>query len=143
MPIEFSNLYCEDICRRNLKNFLVKISISKDISNKYSYEECYRMYYNLYIKNEKQILNEWFIDLITSLKEQDKIICNILLISDILLYMLSQKIEYKNIVLDKKKFILLCENINDNIIKRRLSFIYSTQKILCKDILKKILLDYC
>ena len=143
MPIEFSNLYCEDICRRNLKNFLVKISISKDISNKYSYEECYRMYYNLYIKNEKTILNDWISELLTSLKKQGKIIRNIIVISDVLLYMLSQKLEYKNIVLDKKKFILLCENINDNIIKRRLSFIYSTQKILCKDILKKILLDYC
>lgn len=142
MPIEFSNLYCEDICRRNLQNFLVQISISKDISNKYSYEECYRMYYNLYIKNDKKIVNEWFSDLISVFKSQDQIICNIVLISDILLYMLSQKIQYKNIVLDKRKFILLCEDINDNIIKKRLCFIYSTQKILCKDIIKKILLEY-
>ena len=96
MPIEFSNLYCEDICRRNLQNFLLEISISKDISNKYSYEEYYRMYYNLYIKNDRKIVNEWFSGLITSLKNQDKIICNIVVISDILLYMLSQKLQYQN-----------------------------------------------
>jgi hypothetical protein len=142
MPIEFSNLYCEDICRRNLQNFLLEISISKDISNKYSYEEYYRMYYNLYIKNDRKIVNEWFSGLITSLKNQDKIICNIVVISDILLYMLSQKLQYQNIVLDRNKFILLLHNINNNIIKKRLYFIYSTQNILCKDIVKKILLEY-
>ncbi len=142
MPIEFSNLYCEDICKRNLQNFLLEISKSKGIYNKYSYEECYRMYYNLYIKNEKTILNEWISELITSLKKKGKIISNIVVISDVLLYMLSQKLEYKNIVLDKKKFISLCNDINIDIIKRRVSFICSTQNIFCGDIIKKILLEY-
>ena len=68
MPIEFSNLYCQDICRKNLQNFIIELSNSKEIYNKYSYEECYRMYYNLYIKNEKTILNKWISELIISLK---------------------------------------------------------------------------
>ena len=123
MPIDFSNLYSEDICRKNLQNFIIELSNSKEIYNKYSYEECYRMYYNLYIKNDKKIVNEWFSDLISVFKSQDQIICNIVLISDILLYMLSQKIQYKNIVLDKRKFILLCEDINNNIIKKTLFYI--------------------
>ena len=102
MPIEFSNLYCEDICRKNLLNFILELSNSKEIYNKYSYEECYRMYYNLYIKNEKSVLDEWISDLIISLKKKNKIILNIVVISDVLLYILSQKVQYKNIVLDKK-----------------------------------------
>ena len=100
------------------------------------------MYYNLYIKNEKTILNDWISELITSLKKQGKIIRNIIVISDILLYMLSQKLEYKNIVLDKKKFISLCDDINSDIIKKRVSFICSTHKIFCGDIIKKIVLEY-
>ena len=135
------NTHSENICRINLQNFILQISISKEI-NKYSYEECYRLYYNLSIKNNKKILNEWFVDLINSLKRQDKIIFNILVISDILLYMLNQNMQYQNVVLDKKKFISLLNNINDNIIKKRIYFIYLTDKILCKDILQKILLEY-
>lgn len=142
MPIEFSNLYCQDICRKNLQNFILELSNSKEIYNKYSYEECYRMYYNLYIKNEKTILNDWISELITSLKKQGKIIRNIIVISDVLLYMLSQKLEYKNIVLDKKKFISFCNDINSDIIKKRVSFICSTHKIFCGDIIKKIVLEY-
>ena len=142
MPIDFSNLYSEDICRKNLQNFIIELSNSKEIYNKYSYEECYRMYYNLYIKNEKTILNNWISELIKSLKEQGKIIRNIVVISDILLYILSQKVEYRNNVLDKKKFILLCNDINVDIINKRYSFIFSVHNILCKDILKKILLEY-
>ena len=142
MPIEFSNLYCEDICRKNLLNFILELSNSKEIYNKYSYEECYRMYYNLYIKNEKSVLDEWISDLIISLKKKNKIILNIVVISDVLLYILSQKVQYKNIVLDKKKFISLCNDINSDIIKKRVSFICSTQDIFCRDIIKKILLEY-
>ena len=142
MPVEFSNLYCEDICRKNLQNFILELSNSKEIYNKYSYEECYRMYYNLYIKNEKSVLNEWISDLIISLTKKSKIIHNIVIISDVLLYILSQKVEYKNIVLDKKKFISVCNDINADIIKKRVSFIYSTQKIFCNDIIKKIVLEY-
>ena len=141
MPIEFSNLYCEDICRKNLQNFIIELSNSKEIY-KYSYEECYRMYYNLYIKNEKSVLDEWISDLIISLKKKNKIILNIVIISDVLLYILSQKVQYKNIVLDKKKFISLCNDINSDIIKKRVSFICSTQDIFCRDIIKKILLEY-
>tara|TARA_B100000524_G_scaffold309151_1_gene185086 strand:- start:54 stop:482 length:429 start_codon:yes stop_codon:yes gene_type:complete len=142
MPIEFSNLYCEDICRKNLQNFILELSNSKEIYNKYSYEECYRMYYNLYIKNEKSVLDEWISDLIISLKKKSKIIRNIVIISDVLLYILSQKVKYKNIVLDKKKFISLCNDINSDIIKKRVSFICSAQDIFCGDIIKKIVLEY-
>ena len=142
MPIEFSNLYCQDICRKNLQNFILELSNSKEIYNKYSYEECYRMYYNLYIKNEKSVLDEWISDLIISLKKKNKIILNIVIISDVLLYILSQKVKYKNIVLDKKIFISLCNDMNADIIKKRVSFICSTHKIFCGDIIKKIVLEY-
>ena len=142
MHMEFSNLYCEEICRKNLQNFILELSNSKEIYNKYSYEECYRMYYNLYIKNEKSVLDEWISDLIISLKKKSKIIRNIVIISDVLLYILSQKVKYKNIVLDKKKFISLCNDINSDVIKKRVSFISSTQDIFCGDIIKKIVLEY-
>ena len=100
------------------------------------------MYYNLYIKNEKSVLDEWISDLIISLKKKSKIIRNIVIISDVLLYILSQKVKYKNIVLDKKKFISLCNDINSDIIKKRVSFICSAQDIFCGDIIKKIVLEY-
>ena len=142
MPINYVNLYSEETCRKNLINFIVNISDSKYLDNKYCYEECYRMYYNLCIQNEKNILNEWISKLIISLQEKNKLIYNINIISDILLYVFSQRIKYNNRVLDKPEFILLCNGINHNIIKKRLYFIHKTQSIVCIDIIKKILLEY-
>lgn len=142
MPIEYTNLYSHHVCRENLINFIVNLSKSKDLNNKYSYEECYRMYYNLCIQNEKDILNEWIDDCINSFKNQNKLIFNISTISDILLYMLSQKLKYNNSILDKQKFILILQNINNEIIKKRICFIYINKNRICNNIIKKIVLEY-
>ena len=49
------------------RKFIINLSTTRNIYNKYSYEECYRMYYNLCMKNKKNILNEWISECINSI----------------------------------------------------------------------------
>ena len=67
MPINYNSLYTEEVCKRNLINFIIKLSsIDSSEFKNYSYEECYRMYYNLALYN-KNSLNLWMSDLMDEL----------------------------------------------------------------------------